>query len=53
MTRPITVPEGSVFLMGDNRGNSDDSRYWGPVPDDWVIGKAFGTYWPPSRVGIR
>ena len=53
MTRPITVPKGSVFLMGDNRGNSDDSRYWGPVPDDWVIGKAFATYWPPSRIGIR
>ena len=53
MTQPITVPKGSVFLMGDNRGNSDDSRYWGPVPDDWVIGKAFATYWPPSRIGIR
>jgi signal peptidase I len=53
MTQPITVPKGSLFLMGDNRGNSDDSRYWGPVPDDWVIGKAFATYWPPSRIGIR
>jgi signal peptidase I len=53
MARPITVPKGSLFLMGDNRGNSDDSRYWGPVPDDWVIGKAFATYWPPSRIGIR
>jgi signal peptidase I len=53
MTTPITVPEGMVFLMGDNRGNSDDSRFWGPIPIDWVIGEAFATYWPPGRVGIR
>jgi signal peptidase I len=44
----ITVPPRYVFLMGDNRGNSDDSRFWGPVPDSWVIGKAFATYWPPT-----
>jgi signal peptidase I len=49
--KEITVPKGYVFLMGDNRGNSDDSRYWGPVPVEWVIGKAFATYWPPSRIG--
>jgi signal peptidase I len=49
--REITVPKGYVFLMGDNRGNSDDSRYWGPVPVSWVIGGAFATYWPPSRIG--
>jgi len=49
---PITVPEGSFFMMGDNRGASDDSRYWGPVPKDWIIGKAFATYWPPNRIGI-
>jgi signal peptidase I len=47
----ITIPKGYVFLMGDNRGFSDDSRFWGPVPDDWVIGKAFATYWPPKRLG--
>src|SRR3712207_5067776 len=47
----IRVPEGYVFLMGDNRGNSDDSRFWGPVPVDWVIGEAFATYWPPGRIG--
>jgi signal peptidase I len=47
----IRVPRGFVFLMGDNRGNSDDSRYWGPVPVRWVIGRAFATYWPPDRLG--
>jgi signal peptidase I len=47
----ITVPKGYVFLMGDNRGDSDDSRFWGPVPVSWVIGRAFATYWPPSRIG--
>jgi signal peptidase I len=50
--KPITVPPDHYFMMGDNRGASDDSRYWGPVPRDWLIGKAFATYWPPDRVGI-
>jgi signal peptidase I len=48
----ITVPEGSFFLMGDNRGASDDSRFWGPVPKDWVIGTTIATYWPPDRIGL-
>jgi signal peptidase I len=47
----ITVPRGDYYMMGDNRGFSDDSRFWGPVPRAWLIGKAFLTYWPPSRIG--
>jgi signal peptidase I len=47
----IKVPPGDYFMMGDNRGFSDDSRFWGPVPDKWVIGVAFFTYWPPDRIG--
>jgi signal peptidase I len=50
-TSPIRVPHGYVFMMGDNRGESDDSRYWGPVPISWVVGQAFATYWPPGRIG--
>jgi signal peptidase I len=49
--RPIVVPPGDYFMMGDNRGESDDSRFWGPVPDKWLIGVAFFTYWPPDRIG--
>ncbi len=48
----ITVPEDHYFMMGDNRGESADSREWGPVPKKWIIGKAFMTYWPPGRVGL-
>jgi signal peptidase I len=47
----ITVPKGDYYMMGDNRGLSDDSRYWGPVPQSWIIGTAFFTYWPPDRIG--
>jgi signal peptidase I len=49
--RPIRVPPGHYFMMGDNRGESDDSRFWGPVPQQWIIGVAFFTYWPPDRIG--
>jgi len=52
MREPITIPPDQYFMMGDNRGQSDDSRFWGPVPSDWIIGKAFATYWPVDRIGI-
>ena len=48
----IRVPAGDYYMMGDNRGDSDDSRYWGPVPQRYIIGVAFFTYWPPGRIGV-
>jgi signal peptidase I len=49
---PIRVPAGEYYMMGDNRGDSDDSRYWGPVPQRSIIGVAFFTYWPLDRIGV-
>lgn len=45
---PIEVGEGMIFVMGDNRENSDDSRNFGPVPIDVVVGRAFLLIWPPA-----
>ena len=42
---PQVVPDGHLFMMGDNRGNSQDSRYWGPLPLDYIKGRAFVLYW--------
>ncbi|HEY5429124.1 MAG TPA: signal peptidase I [Solirubrobacteraceae bacterium] len=48
----IRVPAGDYYMMGDNRGDSDDSRYWGPVAQRYIIGVAFFTYWPLDRIGV-
>lgn len=48
---PVQVAEDEVWLMGDNRPNSGDSRFFGPRPVSTVRGRAFWTYWPPSRFG--
>jgi signal peptidase I len=48
----IVVPEGSVYVMGDNRENSSDSRSFGPVTVNSIIGKAWITYWPSDDFGL-
>ena len=49
---PFIIPEDNYFMMGDNRGNSQDSRFWGTLPKDRFIGRAVFTFWPPKRIGV-
>ncbi len=49
---PVTVSNGEVFVLGDNRTNSSDSRSFGPVDVDRIIGKAWITYWPTDEIGL-
>ena len=48
--RPLKVPPGYYFFLGDNSASSRDSRYWGLLPESKVIGRAFVIYWPPKRI---
>ncbi|MBI4348410.1 MAG: signal peptidase I [Elusimicrobia bacterium] len=48
---PIKVPEGTYLMMGDNRDRSCDGRFWGPVAEHYLKGKAWVIYWPPTRIG--
>jgi signal peptidase I len=50
--QPITLGDNEYYVMGDNRGNSSDSRAYGPLPADRIIGKAWVTYWPPGDIGL-
>jgi len=51
-TYSLTVPAGTLFVLGDNRNNSNDSHNWGPLPMKLVIGKAVFVYWPLSKFGV-
>jgi signal peptidase I len=49
---PTKIPAGHYFMMGDNRANSEDSRAWGSITRDQIIGRAFMIYWPLTRISF-
>lgn len=50
--KEIKIPKDSYFVLGDNRSHSSDSREWGPIKKNEIVGRAFLRYWPPQRIGI-
>jgi len=49
---PLVIPDGHVFVLGDNRGFSNDSRSFGTVPLENIVGHAWLSYWPPDQIGF-
>jgi len=49
---PVRLEEGEYYVLGDNRGNSSDSRAYGPLDQDRIVGRAWFTYWPPGDIGL-
>ncbi|HEX9921124.1 MAG TPA: signal peptidase I [Anaerolineae bacterium] len=48
---PLVVPQGQIFVLGDNRNNSNDSHNWGSLPIENIVGRAWVSYWPPELWG--
>lgn len=51
LDKPYKIPQGEYYVMGDNRSDSEDSRYFGPIPRSLIVGRAFIRIWPISHIG--